>query len=46
MRILLCDVHGGYTDALIAGPHDYVFLPASAGRGGLARSGDRRRRAR
>lgn len=39
MRILLADVHGGYTDALIAGRHDYVFLPAVDGRGGLSRLG-------
>ena len=26
MRILLWDVHGGYTDALTRGPHDYLFL--------------------
>ena len=37
MRILLWDVHGGYTDALLAGPHDYQFLPAQEGRGGLSR---------
>ena len=41
MRILLSDVHGGYTDALIAGRNDYVFLPAVDGHGGLARLGDR-----
>jgi hypothetical protein len=35
------DVHGGYTDSLIAGPHDYLFLrPEPSGRGGLARYGD------
>ncbi|GAA3575064.1 glycosyltransferase [Microlunatus spumicola] len=39
MRILLSDVHGGYTDALIAGTHDYAFLPAVDGRGGLSRLG-------
>lgn len=39
MRILLSDVHGGYTDALVAGRHDYVFLPAVDGRGGLSRLG-------
>ena len=39
MRILLSDVHGGYTDALLAGPHDYVFLPAVDGHGGLSRLG-------
>jgi hypothetical protein len=37
VRILLWDVHGGYTDALLAGPHDYEFLPAAEGRGGLSR---------
>ena len=38
MRILLSDVHGGYTDSLIAGAHEYWFPPAGAdGRGGLAR---------
>ena len=40
MRILLSDVHGGYTDALLAGAHDYLFLPAVDGRGGLSRLGD------
>ncbi|MGI3779627.1 MAG: hypothetical protein ACRYG2_02525, partial [Janthinobacterium lividum] len=39
MRILLSDVHGGYTDALVAGRHDYEFLPAVDGRGGLSRLG-------
>ena len=39
MRILLSDVHGGYTDALVAGRHDYLFLPAVEGRGGLSRLG-------
>ncbi|MGI3784104.1 MAG: glycosyltransferase, partial [Janthinobacterium lividum] len=39
MRILLSDVHGGYTDALLAGRHDYLFLPAVDGRGGLSRLG-------
>ncbi len=39
MRILLSDVHGGYTDALLAGRHDYEFLPAVDGRGGLSRLG-------
>ena len=38
MRVLLWDVHGGYTDALLAGGHRYEFLPADrAGRGGLSR---------
>ena len=39
MRILLSDVHGGYTDAFVAGAHDYLFLPAVDGRGGLSRLG-------
>lgn len=40
MRVLLWDVHGGYTDSLLAGGHDYEFLPPTgAGRGGLARYG-------
>ena len=39
MRILLSDVHGGYTDALVAGEHEYLFLPAVGGRGGLSRLG-------
>ena len=40
MRILMWDVHGGYTDSLVAGAHDYVFLPPDrSGRGGLARYG-------
>jgi Glycosyl transferases group 1 len=38
VRILMWDVHGGYTDSLLAGSHEYLFLPPdSAGRGGLAR---------
>ena len=41
MRILMWDVHGGYTDSLLAGPHEYLFLPPEqSGRGGLARYGD------
>ncbi len=40
MRVLLWDVHGGYTDSLLAGGHRYEFLPpAPDGRGGLARYG-------
>ena len=40
MRILMWDVHGGYTDSLVAGSHDYLFLPPDASRrGGLARYG-------
>ena len=26
MRILMWDVHGGYTDSLVAGTHDYLFF--------------------
>jgi glycosyltransferase involved in cell wall biosynthesis len=38
VRILMWDVHGGYTDSLLTGSHDYLFLPPdAAGRGGLAR---------
>jgi hypothetical protein len=38
VRILLWDVHGGYTDSLVGGSHDYLFLPPDDhGRGGLAR---------
>jgi hypothetical protein len=41
MRILMWDVHGGYTDSLVAGAHEYLFLPPDrSGRGGLARYGD------
>jgi hypothetical protein len=41
LRILMWDVHGGYTDSLLAGSHDYLFLPPDrSGRGGLARYGD------
>ena len=40
MRILMWDVHGGYTDSLLAGSHEYLFLtPEPSGRGGLARYG-------
>jgi Glycosyl transferases group 1 len=40
VRILMWDVHGGYTDSLLAGTHDYVFLSRDgSGRGGLARYG-------
>jgi hypothetical protein len=40
VRILMWDVHGGYTDSLVAGTHEYLFLPPdSSGRGGLARYG-------
>ena len=38
MRILMWDVHGGYTDALTRGQHEYCFLrddsPAALGLGG------------
>jgi len=41
VRILMWDVHGGYTDSLVAGTHEYLFLPREAsGRGGLARYRD------
>src|SRR5215217_128426 len=34
------DVRGGYTDSLVAGTHDYLFLPPEpSGRGGLVRYG-------
>jgi hypothetical protein len=40
VRILMWDVHGGYTDSLLAGTHDYLFLPPEpSGRGGLTRYG-------
>jgi glycosyl transferase family 1 len=40
VRILMWDVHGGYTDSLVAGAHEYLFLrPDESGRGGLARYG-------
>jgi hypothetical protein len=38
MRILMWDVHGGYTDSLVAGTHDYLFMNVS-GRSGLTRYG-------
>lgn len=35
MRILLWNVHGGYSDSLLSGGHDYLYLPAgSYGSGG------------
>lgn len=38
MKILMWDVHGGYTDSLVSGTHSYLFLPPGPdGRGGLAR---------
>ena len=38
MRILLSDVHGGYTDSFISGEHEYWFPPPDpTGRGGLSR---------
>jgi hypothetical protein len=40
VRILMWDVHGGYTDSLLAGVNEYLFLPREpSGRGGLARYG-------
>jgi hypothetical protein len=40
VRILMWDVHGGYTDSLLGGAHEYLFLPRDpSGRGGLARYG-------
>ena len=40
MRILMWDVHGGYTDSLVAGSHEYLFLRSDeSGRGGLTRYG-------
>ncbi|HEU4908746.1 MAG TPA: glycosyltransferase, partial [Propionibacteriaceae bacterium] len=40
VRILMWDVHGGYTDSLLGGTHDYLFLRRDeSGRGGLARYG-------
>jgi hypothetical protein len=40
MQILMWDVHGGYSDSLLARDHDYLFLPPDrTGRGGLARFG-------
>jgi hypothetical protein len=37
MRILMWDVHGGYTDSLLAGTHEYLFLlREQSGRGGHA----------
>jgi Glycosyl transferases group 1 len=40
VRILMWDVHGGYTDSLLAGTHEYLFLQSDeSGRGGLARYG-------
>jgi Glycosyl transferases group 1 len=40
LRILMWDVHGGYTDSLLAGSHEYLFLPGErSDRGGLARFG-------
>ena len=35
MRILLWNIHGGYTDSLLHGEHQYLYLPADpAGSGG------------
>jgi hypothetical protein len=43
VRILLWDVHGGYCDALLTGGHDFLFLPARDGGGGLSRYADEER---
>ena len=38
MRILLWNVHGGYSDSLLSGGHDYRYLPAGTyASGGLPR---------
>ena len=38
MRILLWNVHGGYSDSLTSGGHEYLYLPPDAeGNGGLPR---------
>jgi hypothetical protein len=38
VRILLWNVHGGYSDSLTSGGHTYLYLPADAqGNGGLPR---------
>jgi hypothetical protein len=38
-QCLMWDVHGGYTDSLVARTHNYLFLPpAPSGLGGLART--------
>ncbi len=38
MRVLLSDVHGGYTDSFIGGEHEYWFPPPDpTGRGGASR---------
>jgi hypothetical protein len=35
LRILLWNIHGGYSDSLLSGAHDYLYLPAdSSGSGG------------
>ena len=42
MRILLWNVHGGYSDAFLSGPHRYLYLPPDArGDGGLPDLGGR-----
>ncbi len=28
MRVLLWNIHGGYSDSLLSGTHDYLYLPA------------------
>ena len=38
MRILLWNVHGGYSDSLTSGGHEYLYLPPDdQGNGGLPR---------
>jgi hypothetical protein len=38
VRVLLWDVHGGYTDSLLHGCHEYLYPPRDErGRGGLSR---------
>jgi len=38
VRILLWNIHGGYSDSLTSGGHTYLYLPADAqGNGGLPR---------
>lgn len=42
LRVLLWNVHGGYSDAFLSGPHRYLFLPADdRGDGGLPDLRDR-----
>jgi hypothetical protein len=35
VRILLWNVHGGYSDSLLSGGHTYLYLPRDAGGSGL-----------